>query len=166
MDIKASYYWSREYCKTDLSAVEFARELSLKSMSVEAITNLRDFYAGMVVGMIKEVKAHPDADKLKICITDIGEQTVEIVCGGSNVAEGMRVLVAKPGARVRWHGEGELIELKATKIRGVESFGMICAPVEVGFEKVPCGETEIWDLGTLTQAAAGTAFVMRLIWMM
>lgn len=159
MDIKASYKWLKEYCKTDLSAVEFARELSLKSMSVEAMTNLRDLYSGMVVGVVKEINTHPDADKLNIVVTDIGDQTVNIVCGGSNVAVGMRVLVAKPGAKVRWHGEGDLIELKPTKIRGVESVGMICAPCEVGFEKVPCGEKEIWDLGTLTQSAAGTSFV-------
>jgi phenylalanyl-tRNA synthetase beta chain len=159
MDIKASYKWLREYCKTDLSAVEFARELSLKSMSVEAMTNLRDLYAGMVVGVIKEIKAHPDADKLRIVMTDIGESVVEIVCGGSNLTEGMRVLVAKPGAKARWHGEGDLIELKATKIRGVESFGMICTPSEVGFAKIQGGEAEIWDLGTLTQSPAGTDFV-------
>ncbi len=159
MDIKASYKWLKEYCKTDKSAVEFARELSLKSMSVEAMTDLCELYANMVIGIVKELKAHPDADKLRIAVTDIGERQVEIVCGGSNLAEGMRVLVAMPGAKVRWHGEGDLIEMKISKIRGVESFGMICAPIEIGFEKVACGDSEIWDLGTLTQAAAGTRFV-------
>jgi phenylalanyl-tRNA synthetase beta chain len=159
MDIKASYKWLKEYCKTDKSAVEFARELSLKSMSVEGMTDLREFYAKMVIGVVGELKAHPDADKLRIAVTNIGEREVEIVCGGTNLAEGMRVLVAMPGAKVRWHGEGDLIEMKVSKIRGIESFGMICAPVEIGFEKVACGDSEIWDLGTLTQAAAGTSFV-------
>lgn len=159
MNILASYNWIKEYLKTDLSPEEFAREMSLKSMSVESTEYLRDRYENIVIGLVKEVKAHPDADKLRIAITEIGGKDVEIVCGGSNLAHDQRVVVALPGAKVRWHGEGELIELSATKIRGVESFGMICAPSEIGFEKYPCPEHGIWDVSELTQAKPGTAFV-------
>ena len=81
--------------------------------------------------MVSAVK-HPNADKLKLCRVDIGSEELQIVCGGSNVVEGMLVAVAKVGAKVQWHGEGELIELKPTKIRGEESFGMICASTEIG----------------------------------
>lgn len=159
MNILANYNWIKEYLKTELSAEDFARELSLKSMSVESLDYLSKKFDGMVVGVVKEVKDHPDADKLKIAITDIGSKEVEIVCGGKNLASGMRVLVALPGSKVRWHGEGDLVELAETKIRGVKSFGMICAPSEVGFEKAPCPEGGIWDLGDLTSAEAGTSFV-------
>jgi phenylalanyl-tRNA synthetase beta chain len=162
MNILASYNWIKEYLSTTLSPEEFARELSLKSMSVESIENLADKFFKMVVGVIKEINPHPKADRLRICVTDIGSEMVEIVCGGSNVAVGQKVLVALPGANVRWHGEGELIELKETEIRGVKSIGMICAAAEVGFEKIPAGEHEIWDLSTWTEAAAGTPIVQAL----
>lgn len=156
MNNLASYAWLKEYLKTDATAEEFARELSLKSMSVEKIEHLAEKFANMVVGVIKEIKPHPDANKLRIVVTDIGARTVEIVCGGTNVAEGMKVFVALPGSKVRWHGEGDLVELAVTKIRGVESIGMICAPAEVGFEALQGGDHEIWDLTAITDAKAGT----------
>ncbi len=162
MNILTSYNWIKEYLSTNLSPEDFARELSLKSMSVESIDHLADKFANMVVGVIKEIKPHPKADRLQICVTDVGSSVVEIVCGGSNVAVGQKVLVALPGAKVRWHGEGDLIELKETEIRGVKSIGMICAAVEVGFEKIPAGEHEIWDLTTWTEAGAGTPIVQAL----
>ena len=156
MNILASYNWIREYLDTKLSADEFAKELSLKSMSVEKIDKLGDKFDHMVVGIIKEIKAHPNANKLRIAVTDIGASTVEIVCGGSNLEVGQRVFVALPGAKVKWHGEGELVTLGEAEIRGVNSIGMICAPAEVGFEKLPAGEHEIWDLSKVTEAKAGT----------
>lgn len=159
MNILASYNWMKEYVNTSMSPEEFAREMSLKSMSIESIDRLKDRFDGLVIGLVKEVKAHPDADKLRIAVTDIGESVVEIVCGGVNLEEGMRVLVGLPGAKVRWHGEGDLVELKETKIRGVKSYGMICAPSEVGFEKAPCLDGGIWDLTDLVSAEAGTSFV-------
>lgn len=162
MNILVTYNWIKEYLKTDLAAEDFAKELSLRSMSVESLTNLKELYDQMVIGEVKELKAHPDADKLKIAITDVGKDTVEIVCGGRNLAEGMKVLVALPGAKVRWHGEGDLVTLEKAKIRGVESHGMICAPSEVGFEKAPCPEGGIWDLSEMTTAQPGTAFVEAL----
>lgn len=156
MNILASYNWIKEFLKTDLSPEEFALEFSRRSMSVESTTNLAEKFEHMVVGIIKEMKPHPKADRLQICITDIGTEVVEIVCGGSNVAVGMKVFVALPGSRVRWHGEGDLIELKETEIRGVKSIGMICAPAEVGFEKLDFGDHGIWDLSGWTEAKAGT----------
>jgi len=159
MNILASYNWIREYLNTTLSADEFARELSLKSMSVEKIDALWGKFEHMVVGVIKEIKAHPNANKLRIAVTDIGDKTVEIVCGGSNLEVGQRVFVALPGAKVRWHGEGELVTLAEVEIRGVKSIGMICAPAEVGFDKIPAGDHEIWDLSKITDAKAGTLIV-------
>ncbi len=159
MNILASYNWIREYLNTTLSADEFAKELSLKSMSVEKIDALWGKFEHMVVGVIKEIKAHPNANKLRIAVTDIGDKTVEIVCGGSNLEVGQRVFVALPGAKVKWHGEGELVTLAEVEIRGVKSIGMICAPAEVGFDKIPAGDHEIWDLSKITDAKAGTLIV-------
>ncbi len=162
MDIKASYNWIKEYLSTDLSAEDFAREVSLRSMSVESIRDLAQEYSGMVVGEVRSIKAHPNADKLKIVVTNIGERDVEIICGGSNLAEGMKVFVALPGSKVRWHGEGDLVELAETKIRGESSYGMICAPEEVGFEKAPCPKDGIWDLTGMVDAPAGTPIAKAL----
>lgn len=156
MNILASYSWIKEFLNTDLAPADFAREFSLRSMSVERIEHLADRFADMVVGEILAVKQHPNADRLRVVTTNIGSKTVDIVCGGVNVAAGMRVLVALPGAWVRWHGGADLTQLTITSIRGVESVGMICAPAEVGFDKLACGEKEIWDLGSITNAKAGT----------
>jgi tRNA-binding EMAP/Myf-like protein len=101
---------------------------------------------------------HPNADALRICRVDIGGGEIkEIVCGGTNLENGMKVLVACPGAMVRWHGEGDLVEIKNAKLRGVASFGMICASVEVGLADLfPVSDThEIMDLSYL-DVPAGT----------
>ena len=112
---------------------------------------------GIIVGVIEEVLPHPNADKLRICRVDIGGEIRDIVCGGSNLESGMKVVVATPGAFVRWHGEGEPVEIKNAKLRGVESFGMICASVEVGMDGLfPAAEEhEIMDLSSL-DVSAGT----------
>lgn len=162
MNILASYSWLKEYCKTDASPEVFAQEISLRAMSVEHIDNVASRFEHIVVGEVKEIVAHPNANKLRIAKTDIGNQVVEIVCGGVNLAVGQRVVVALPGAKVRWHGEGDLIELKETEIRGVKSIGMICAAAEVGFEKIAAGEHDIWDITALTNAAAGTPLATAL----
>jgi phenylalanyl-tRNA synthetase beta chain len=159
MNILASYNWIKEYLKTDATAEEFAREMSLKSMSVESIDCLKDRFKNIVIGEIKDLKQHPDADRLKIVIVDIGSREIEIVCGGQNLCSGMKVVVALPCSRIRWHGEGDLVELQETKVRGILSYGMICAPSELGFEKVDCKDGDIWDLTNYTQAKPGTSFV-------
>lgn len=162
MNILASYSWLKEYCKTDASPEVFAQEISLRAMSVENIDNVAARFENIVVGEVKEIVAHPNANKLRIAKTDVGDRVVEIVCGGVNLAVGQRVVVALPGARVRWHGEGDLIELKETEIRGVKSIGMICAAAEVGFEKIAAGEHDIWDITALTNADAGTPLATAL----
>ena len=86
----------------------------------------------MLVGQITEVCPHPNADKLQICRTDIGGGDIrDIVCGGTNVRPGMKVAVAA-SAMCRWHGEGEPVEIKEAKLRGVKSYGMICGAAEIG----------------------------------
>ena len=87
----------------------------------------------MLVGVIEKIEPHPNADKLRVCKVDIGcGEIKDIVCGGINLKEGMRVAVSCPGAVVRWHGEGEPVVIKNSKLRGVESYGMICASDEIG----------------------------------
>ncbi len=128
-----SFNWLKQYVKLpdSTTAEEVAEKLKLATVEVEKVDVQGAGLDGVVVGKVLSCEKHPNADKLKVCKVDIGE-TVVIVCGGSNVTEGMLTAVAKVGAKVKWHGEGDLVELKPTAIRGVESFGMICGADEIG----------------------------------
>jgi phenylalanyl-tRNA synthetase beta chain len=162
MNILISYNWLKEYLDTDLTPEEFAQKTTNSGNSVEHMHDYAKSLAHIVVGEIKTVKPHPNADKLRITEVDIGGTVVEIVCGGSNLFEGHKVVAALPGAKVRWHGEGDLVEITESTLRGVKSFGMICGVDEVGFETLPHGEKEIWDVTELTDAPAGTALSIAL----
>jgi phenylalanyl-tRNA synthetase beta chain len=133
--MKLSLNWIRDYVSlpedADLKSLSY--DLTMSVVEVEGASDLSQGFGGMVAGEIREIKAHPGADKLMICLTDIGGGEIkEIVCGGSNLRVGAQVAVALPGALVRWHGEGELVEIGETKVRGVSSFGMICGSSEIG----------------------------------
>lgn len=148
MNILISYDWLKEYLPTKKSAEDFAARVSLSGPGVERVTSTADDFQNMVVGKIVSIDPHPKADKLRVAKTDIGGKKASIVCGGSNIAEGQWVAVANTGAKVRWHGEGDLVELEPVEIRGVKSEGMICAANEIGlFDAFPHAEREILDLG-------------------
>ena len=128
---------------------QIAYDMTLRTVEVDEVENVGAKFHDIVVGKILEIKKHPNADKLKICIVDIGEnEPVQIVCGGSNLYENEYVIVSKPGAEVVWHGEGEPVKVSKAKMRGEISCGMICAASEVYLsEFFPNeGETEIVDL--------------------
>lgn len=156
MNLNIPYGWLKEYVATGLAPEEFARRLSEAGMGVERIRRMGELLDSVVVATAVLVKPHPNADRLKIAIVDAGKERFEVVCGGTNLKEGMKVAFAKVGAKVRWHGEGEPIELVPAEIRGAKSFGMICASEEIGLgDWLPCGDKEITDLGWL-KAKDGT----------
>ncbi len=164
--MKLSLNWIKDYVKLpeDMDLKQLAYDLTMSTVEVEDVYDLGRQFDGIVIGVIKEVLPHPNADKLRVCRVDIGaEEIKEIVCGGSNLEAGMKVVVACPGAMVRWHGEGEPVEIKNTKLRGVASFGMICASVEVGLADLFPAEEEhmIMDLSHL-DAEAGTPLARAL----
>lgn len=134
--MKISVNWLKNYVnidsKTDWKA--FEELLTVRTAEVEEIINLSVSFDKMVIGKIESISAHPDADKLRVTKTNVGSETLQIVCGASNIFEGQTVAVALTGAKVRWHGEGDLVEIKPTKVRGVESNGMICAASEIGLK--------------------------------
>ena len=149
--MKLSLNWIKDYVKLpdDMDLKQLAFDLTMSTVEVEGVKELARQFDGIVIGKICEVLPHPNADKLRICKVDIADGEIhDIVCGGSNLEAGMLVVVACPGSYVRWHGEGEPVEIKNTKLRGVPSFGMICASVEVGLaELFPAGDDhEIMDL--------------------
>ena len=158
--MKVSLNWLRDYVELpqDMDLKRLAYDLTMSTVEVEDATDLGASFHDMVVGEIREVLPHPNADKLRICRTDIGGGDIrEIVCGGSNLRDGMKVAVALPGAFCRWHGEGEPVEIKKSKLRGVDSYGMICGAVEIGLDDLfPAdGEAVILDLSDF-DAPAGT----------
>lgn len=147
--MKISLDWIKEFVEIPkkLSAKELAELLTLRTCEVEGFEDQSEKFRNTVIGKVIEIKPHPNANKLKLCSTDIGGTAVQIVCGGKNVRKGMLVPVALPGALVDWHGKGEWVELKETEIRGEKSYGMICAGEEVGLPK--CPSEEITDLSHL-----------------
>lgn len=120
----------------------------MSTVEVENVVRQGALLDLVVVGKITAADKHPNADKLKVCRVNLGNETAVIVCGGINVSPGMLVAVAKAGAKVHWHGENDLVELKPTAIRGVESHGMICGADEIGLSEMfpKKDEKEILDL--------------------
>lgn len=158
--MKLSLSWIRDYVKIpeDFDLKKLAYDLTMSTVEVEDTEYLARRFDHMAVGVIKEIQPHPNADKLRVCRVDIGDgEPKNIVCGGINLTEGMRVAVSCPGAVVRWHGEGEPVVIKNSKLRGVESFGMICASDEIGLgDLFPASrEAEILDLSAF-DVPAGT----------
>lgn len=153
--MKISLNWIRQFVDVpkDLQAEEFGKLFTLRTAEVEEVIDQSKAYENMVIGKIEKIEKHPDADKLQVTQTNVGKETLQIVCGAPNIKEGMLVPVALNGAKVRWHGEGDLVELKKAKIRGVESNGMICAGEEIGLAPTPDG---IADLSRL-HAKPGTS---------
>ncbi len=130
-----SYNWLKDYLNIDLSPEKVGEILTDTGLEVEGIEKYETVpggLSGLVIGHVKKVEKHPDADKLNITQVDIGtEELSQIVCGAPNVAEGQKVVVATPGNTIH-PAEGEPFKIKKAKIRGVESFGMICAEDEIG----------------------------------
>ena len=157
--MKVSLNWIRDYVQlpADADLKKLAYDLTMSTVEVEDTIELAKQFDHMVVGVINTIDQHPNADKLRVCMTDIGGRVESIVCGGSNLREGMKVAVALPGSVCRWHGEGEPVEIKKSKLRGVDSYGMICGAVEIGLADLfpTKEEAHILDLSDF-DAPAGT----------
>ena len=153
MNILASYDWLKQYVDLSGSIDTFAEKLSVAGPSVEHVFPQGELLKGIYAGKILRIEKHPDPQvtKLQVAYVDLGavqKEPLKIVCGGSNIAEGQWVAVATIGSFVRWHGEGEPVELTPAEIRGVPSEGMICGANEIGlFDAFPHAEREILDLG-------------------
>ena len=159
--MKLSLSWIKDYVQIpeDMDLKKLAYDLTMSTVEVEDVEYLARRFDNMLVGVIEKIEPHPNADKLRVCKVDIGGGEIkDIVCGGINLKEGMRVAVSCPGAVVRWHGEGEPVVIKNSKLRGVESYGMICASDEIGLgELFPASqEAEILDLSAF-EVPAGTS---------
>ncbi|MCR4997948.1 MAG: phenylalanine--tRNA ligase subunit beta [Butyrivibrio sp.] len=139
--MNSSKSWIKAYVP-DLSCTdqEFFDDMTLSGTKTETYTALDKNLEKIVVGQIKTIEQHPDADKLVICQVDIGTETIQIVTGAKNMKEGDKVPVVLDGGRVAGGHDGspnpaEGIKIKAGKLRGVPSAGMMCSIEELGSTK-------------------------------
>ena len=131
--MRFSYNWLKDLSKTEKSPEDLAEMVMLKGFELEEQISLASVFKNFIVGEVVEIKNHPDADRLRIVWLDLGKfgEKVQIVCGAPNVEVGQKVAVALVGAVL----PNSKIEIKKSKIRGVESNGMICAEDELGLGK-------------------------------
>ena len=126
--MKFSYSWLTEHLKTNAHFEEIEKKLTSIGLEVEDIQDTGKAYQDFIVGQVLEEKKHPNADKLKLCKVDIGKEKVDVVCGAPNVEKGMKVVYAPVGSTIPVNQ----MKIKAAKIRGVESYGMMCSEYELG----------------------------------
>ena len=130
--------WIKAYVPDlDCTPQEYADKMTLSGSNMESVTYLDKNLEKIVVGKIEKIEKHPDADKLIICQVNVGDETVQIVTGAPNVSEGDLVPVVLDGGRVAGGHDGgknpeDGIKIKKGKLRGVESFGMMCSIEELG----------------------------------
>lgn len=133
--MKISYNWLKQFIKIDWKSEETAAlltDLGLEVETVEKYQSVKGGLEGIVVGHVLSCEKHPNADRLKVTMVDLGDGTpVQIVCGAANVAAGQKVPVATIGSTL-YDADGNPFVIKKGKIREVESFGMICAEDEIG----------------------------------
>ena len=125
--MKFTLAWLKRHLKTDADARQVADTLTRIGLEVEEIVDPRRLLAPFRIARVLEAKPHPNADRLKVCIIDAGDGPVQVVCGAPNARAGMKGVFAPPGAYV----PGTDLHLKPTKIRGVESRGMLCSEREM-----------------------------------
>ena len=135
-NMNVSYNWLKRYLKTDLSAeriAEILTDIGLEVEGFEKIETIRGGLQGVVVGEVLTCEDHPDSDHLHVTTVDVGaEAPLQIVCGAPNCRAGLKVMCATVGSVLYPNGGDEEFKIKRSKIRGVESLGMLCAEDELG----------------------------------
>lgn len=132
--MKIAYNWILSYLPKPIAIEELSRILTsigLEVEGIEKVEKIKGSLKDLVIGEVLSCEPHPNADKLKITNVTIGDEPLQIVCGAPNVAQGQKVVVAPVGATV-YPLDGQSFPIKKAKIRGEESFGMICAEDEIG----------------------------------
>ena len=124
--------WLREFCNPPLSTQQLADTLTMAGLEVEDLKPVAPPFKGIVVGEIKEAVQHPNADKLRVCLVDVGQpELLSIVCGAPNARVGIKVPCALVGAELPPGEDGKPFLIKVGKLRGTDSFGMLCSAREL-----------------------------------
>ena len=147
--------WLKDYTDVNVDADEFVRRMVLSGSNLETVEHFGEGIEGVVIGRIAKIEKHPNADKLLVCLIDVGgKEPVQIVTGAHNIFEGALVPVCLDGSHIPGplHGQPKVeggVTIHAGQLRGVDSFGMLCSCSELGFDDkvVPVASREgIWIL--------------------
>jgi phenylalanyl-tRNA synthetase beta chain len=133
-----SEQWLREWVNPSLSSEMLAEQLTMAGLEVDAITPVAGSFEGVVVAEIVSAEQHPDADKLRVCTVNAGDETVQIVCGAPNARVGLKAPLARLGAVLPGN-----FKIKKAKLRGLESQGMLCAAAELSLSEEKDGLLEL-----------------------
>lgn len=151
--MKFSELWLREWVDPSMNTDELAHCLTMAGLEVDEVSPASLPLDKVVVGLVSDIQPHPDADRLRVCTVDVGDtDALSIVCGASNVAQGMKVPVARIGAKLP-NG----LKIKKSKIRGVLSQGMICSETELDIAEQSPGIMALAD-----SAKVGTEIIDQL----
>ena len=137
--MKISENWLREWVSPDLDTDALVEQLTIAGLEVDGVEPAAGVFNDVVVADVVSVEPHPDADKLRVCQVDDGAgQTTQVVCGAANVYAGMKAPFARVGARLPGG-----FNIKKAKLRGIESFGMLCSEQELGMAASADGLMEL-----------------------
>lgn len=139
--MKFTLNWLKEYFDTTASLEQITDKLTALGLEVEGIVDRAELYKGFVIAKVVECEQHPNADRLKQCLVNTGKEQLQVVCGAPNVRKGLHVVFALPGTTIPANG----MVLKKTKIRDVESNGMICSESELKLSDESQGILELPD---------------------
>ena len=137
--MKFSEKWLREWVNPDIDTATLIAQLTLAGLEVDAVEPVAGDFTGVLVGQVVSVESHPDADKLRLCKVDVAaDELLSIVCGASNVRLDLKIPVAVIGSVLPGN-----FKIKKAKLRGVESFGMLCSAKELGMVENADGLMEL-----------------------
>lgn len=145
--MKFSENWLHTFLHKPIETEQFVHKFTMAGLEVDGFDPVCEPFEHVVVGQVKSVAPHPDAKKLKVCQVFDGQDTVQVVCGASNVREGLKVAFAKVNARLPRLFEDPQQRLTQVTLRGVDSFGMLCSEQELGLGE---GSEGIWELSQET----------------
>ncbi len=149
--MKFTLSWLRDHLETEAALDDITHTLSMIGLEVEGVEDRAKDLAPFVVGYVTEARQHPNADRLQLCVVDIGGgESHEVVCGAPNARAGMKGVFASEGTWIPGSGT----KLKKSKIRGVESNGMLCSEAELGLSDEHAGIIELADDAELGSPAA------------
>ncbi len=152
--------WLRSFCNPPLTTAELCHALTMAGLEVEDARPAAPPFSGIIVGEIKSITKHPNADKLNVCEVDVGEAALkQIVCGAPNVRVGMKIPAAQIGAILPPGEDGKTFTIGKAKMRGVESFGMLCSARELGISADASG---LMDLGDAVRVGEDVRSVLHL----
>jgi len=139
--VKFSENWLREWVSPNVSSEQLGHQLTMAGLELDGIEAASPDLTGVIVAQIESAEPHPDADKLQVCQVSVGNgETQQIVCGAKNARAGLMTALATVGSKLPGG-----IKIKAAKLRGVESFGMLCASTELGLGEEGDGILELDD---------------------